>query len=475
MAWNTNLHWRLPITCLVLQAAMVVLFGVFVRYDIHADVHWWYERNRKNLSNMENEFYYRYPSFQDVHAMVFVGFGFLMTFLQRYGFGAVGFNFLLAAFGIQWALLMQGWLHHFEGKHIYLGIEGLINADFCVASSCVAFGAVLGKVSPVQLLIMTFFQVTLFSVNEYIVLNLLKAKDAGGSMTIHTFGAYFGLTVTWILYRRNLEQSKQRQSSVYHSDLFAMIGTLFLWMYWPSFNSAISNHGDSQHRAVLNTYCSLAASVLTSVAVSSAVHKRGKLDMVHIQNATLAGGVGVGTAAEMMLMPYGALIVGFFCGLFSTLGFVYLTPFLESHLRIQDTCGIHNLHGIPGIIGGIVGAVTAVYAQPNVYETGFLHPFHFESLNPDSSSTQAQGKFQVYGLLVSLAMALVGGAIVGLILRLPIWGQAADENCFDDTIYWEIHEENAVYLPEDPTLKPPTPLVPSLPLASAVPTTSLVP
>jgi ammonia channel protein AmtB len=52
----------------------------------------------------------------------------------------------------------------------------------------------------------------------------LQVKDAGGSMTIHIFGAYFGLTVTWILYRRNLEQSKQRQSSVYHSDLFAMIG-----------------------------------------------------------------------------------------------------------------------------------------------------------------------------------------------------------------------------------------------------------
>lgn len=53
---------------------------------------------------------------------------------------------------------------------------------------------------------------------------VLQAKDAGGSMTIHTFGAYFGLTVTWILYRKNLDQSKQRQSSVYHSDLFAMIG-----------------------------------------------------------------------------------------------------------------------------------------------------------------------------------------------------------------------------------------------------------
>lgn len=51
-----------------------------------------------------------------------------------------------------------------------------------------------------------------------------KVKDAGGSMTIHTFGAYFGLTVTWILYRPNLYQSKERQSAVYHSDLFAMIG-----------------------------------------------------------------------------------------------------------------------------------------------------------------------------------------------------------------------------------------------------------
>ena len=46
---------------------------------------------------------------------------------------------------------------------------------------------------------------------------------------------------------------------------------------------------------------------------------------MHIQNATLAGGVAVGTAAEMMLMPYGSLIVGFICGIISTLGFVYLT------------------------------------------------------------------------------------------------------------------------------------------------------
>uniref|UniRef100_G3TEG8 Ammonium transporter Rh type C n=1 Tax=Loxodonta africana TaxID=9785 RepID=G3TEG8_LOXAF len=439
MAWNTNLRWRLPLTCLLLEAAMVVLFGVFVRYDYEADPHWPEEKRHKNIiSDSENDFYYRYPSFQDVHVMIFVGFGFLMTFLQRYGFSALGFTFLLAAFGIQWALLMQGWFHSFKDGYIRIGVESLINADFCVGSVCVAFGALLGKVSPIQLLIMTLFQVTLFTVNEFILLNLLLVKDAGGSMTIHTFGAYFGLTVAWILYRPNLQQSKERQSSVYYSDLFAMIGTLFLWLYWPSFNSAVSNHGDAQHRAVINTYCSLAACVLTSVALSSALQKKGKLDMVHIQNATLAGGVAVGTAAEMMLMPYGSIIVGSISGIISTLGFTYLTPFLETHLKIQDTCGIHNLHGIPGLIGGIVGAVTAASATSEVYgHEGLVHAFDLEG-GKYNRTTQLQGSFQAAGIFVSLAMALVGGGIVGIILKLPCWGQPPDENCFEDEIYWEV-------------------------------------
>ncbi|KAM6202409.1 LOW QUALITY PROTEIN: ammonium transporter Rh type C [Rhynchocyon petersi] len=463
MAWNTNLRWRLPLACVLLEVAMVVLFGVFVRYDFEADAHWPEEKKHRHItSDFENDFYYRYPSFQDVHVMIFVGFGFLMTFLQRYSFSAVGFNFLLAAFGIQWALLMQGWFHHFQDGYIFLGLESLINADFCVGSVCVAFGAVLGKVSPIQVLIMTLFQVTLFTVNEFILLNVLKVKDAGGSMTIHTFGAYFGLTVTRILYRPNLRQSKEKQSSVYHSDVFAMIGTLFLWMYWPSFNSAVSNHGDAQHRAVINTYCSLAACVLTTVALSSLLNRKGKLDMVYIQNATLAGGVAVGTAAEMMLMPYGSLIIGFLSGIISTLGFVYLTPFLETHLHIQDTCGIHNLHGLPGLIGGIVGAVTAGSASSEVYgHEGLVHAFDFEG-SKSNRTTNLQGGLQAVGIFVSLAMALVGGSLVGIIMKFPCWGQPADENCFEDDIYWHIPEkqENPIYHNDDPPSSPPHPKLP---------------
>jgi ammonium transporter Rh len=46
--------------------------------------------------------------------MMFIGFGFLMTFLKRYGFSSVGLNFLIAAFVLQWATLTGGWIRYFD-------------------------------------------------------------------------------------------------------------------------------------------------------------------------------------------------------------------------------------------------------------------------------------------------------------------------------------------------------------------------
>lgn len=46
--------------------------------------------------------------------------------------------------------------------------------------------------------------------------------------------------------------------------------------------------------------------------------------MEHVQNATLAGGVAMGTAADMAVQPYGALIIGFVAGFLSTAGYQYI-------------------------------------------------------------------------------------------------------------------------------------------------------
>ncbi|XP_059836258.1 ammonium transporter Rh type B isoform X1 [Hypanus sabinus] len=437
-----NMRLRLPLLCISLQILLVILFAVFVRYDEHTDARKWFElKSRNHTPNSENEFYFRYPSFQDVHVMIFVGFGFLMTFLKKYGYSSVGFNFLLAAFSLQWATLVQGWLHGLgEDGKIHIGIESMINADFCTGSVLISFGALLGKCSPGQLLVMTVFEAAFFPINEYILLSLLQIKDAGGSMTIHTFGAYFGLTITRVLYRPQLDKSRHRETSVYHSDLFAMIGAIYLWMFWPSFNSAVTSLGSAQHRTALNTYYSLAACTLSTFAISSVVNVEGKLDMVHIQNAALAGGVAVGTAGEMMLSPYGSMIVGFLSGVISTLGFHYLTPILDSKLKIQDTCGVHNLHGMPGILGGTVGAIAASLASEEIYGEGLQDVF---PLLVNERSAKQQALFQALGLVVTLAFALIGGVIVGFVMKLPIWGAPPDTQCFTDQPYWELPEEDS--------------------------------
>jgi ammonium transporter Rh len=59
-----------------------------------------------------------------------------------------------------------------------------------------------------------------------------------------------------------------------------MIGTIFLWMFWPSFNSAAAHDGEPRHRAILNTYFSISASVMGAFAISGLGNKNRKFVMV---------------------------------------------------------------------------------------------------------------------------------------------------------------------------------------------------
>lgn len=422
---------------LILQVVFIILIGVLA--DYHSTDH---------IQTSS----YPYPNFQDVNVMIFIGFGFLMTFLKNYGFSSVGVNLLIAVVCIQWSFIVRGFIHAdvLGGDGFKLGVPEMVTSNFATATVLISFGAVLGKASPSQLIIMGIIEVILAQINEYIGVDLLHTKDVGESMFIHMFGAYFGLAVARVLYNPDVEESS-KEGSVYHSDLFAMVGTVFLWIYWPSFNGGFDPV--YKERAYLNTFLSLCACTAVTFAVSAMLDKRGRFDMVHIQNSTLAGGVAVGASANMPMKPFGSMIFGAVAGLISVLGYKFLSPKMAKSLRIHDTCGVHNLHGMPGVLAAIGAAVLAAlsdnWSKSDQYgifpetlpkrivnETGNL-----TVLGGMGRSALEQGGYQIAAAFITLAFAIVGGVITGFIMKLPIWDAPKEDSLFDDVDNWELPEE----------------------------------
>merc|ERR1712072_1113853 len=293
------LFWKL---FLAIQVVIIILYGTCVKYD------------NSILQGSPNASTYRL--FQDVHVMIFVGFGFLMTFLRKYGFSSVGLNFAVACLAIQWHILVGSFSHqwctygfHGDDWHsIRLNLQSFLLADFATATVLITFGALLGKVSPTQLLVLAMWELLVFSFNECISVTSWHVSDMGGSMVVHVFGAYFGLAASWVL-TTPAATKRSENSSDYRSDLFAMIGTLFLWVFWPSFTGSPAS-SYSQERVVVNTLLALVGSALTGFCFSAWLRGENKFDMVDIQNATLAGGVAIGTSCDMYITPAGALTVG---------------------------------------------------------------------------------------------------------------------------------------------------------------------
>ena len=86
---------------------------------------------------------------------------------------------------------------------------------------------------------MATIEIFFYALNETICVDIFKVSDIGGSMVIHTFGAYFGVSVA-LFYQPKKAIADKHGIGVgnYLSDLVSMIGTLFLFCYWQSFNGA---------------------------------------------------------------------------------------------------------------------------------------------------------------------------------------------------------------------------------------------
>ncbi|NXG65763.1 RHL protein, partial [Hemiprocne comata] len=323
-----NFRTSVPWLILFLEAVFMVLF-----YFFFSEVH-------TSSSAIQ------YPAFQDVSHMVVFGFGFFLTFLKRYGFSSTGFNLLIIVLGVQCSMLVEHllWASLFED-----GLTRITRAVVSMTAVVISTGAVLGRANPLQLILMTVVEIIFFHISRWIHRSYLKVQEYDSLMDVHLFGAYFGLAVS----SRFSEPSPraEKNSSTPKLDLFSMLGTLFLWMFWPSFNSVLTHH--FRQPAIYNTYFALAVSAVTAFVLSVLTTKDGKFRMTDIRSAVLAGGVTVGCATNSIKYPWIAMILGLLASVIAILGSYCLQRCLNPALKIHDASGVHFTFGLPAVLGGL--------------------------------------------------------------------------------------------------------------------------
>jgi len=164
-----------------------------------------------------------------------------------------------------------------------------------------------------------------------------------------------------------------------------LLGSMMLWLVWPSFTSALVSP-DRVVLTAINTVFALCGATLSIYIFSKTI--RGKIDIADMENAALAGGVAIGSICNMTNPGY-AMLIGIAAGALSTIGYTIIAPKVERLIKGTDTCGVHNLHGMPGIFGGLTGILV----------------------------TGAVG-VQLSGIVITVLIAFVAGKIAGSILIL---------------------------------------------------------
>jgi ammonium transporter Rh len=161
---------------------------------------------------------------------------------------------------------------------------------------------------------------------------------------------------------------------------------MVLWVFWPSFCAALVAP-EMLPRTIVNVVLALCGATVATY-FASIVLRKGKISIADIANASLAGGVAIGSTCDHASHP-AAFVIGLIAGVLSTFGFAVIQGKLQSKLKCIDTCGVLNLHGWPGLMGGLAAV------------------FVVEGINKSN---------QLKGIAITIIVALAAGYITGKLL-----------------------------------------------------------
>jgi len=216
------------------------IISVFILVEILSVQVWASEVETSAVEQMRSVQQYGFSI--GILAMLLLGFGFLMVFVKKYGLSATTGTYLVVSVSMPLYLFLRSTGVISSEMIAADSVKSILLAEFAAAAALIAMGAVLGRLKLYQYALLGALIIPVYMLNEWLVydggLGITKGfVDSAGSIVIHTFGAYFGLGLAFALTR-----SKDRKIEITSdatSDRFSMLGSMVLWIFWPSFCSAV--------------------------------------------------------------------------------------------------------------------------------------------------------------------------------------------------------------------------------------------
>jgi hypothetical protein len=89
-----------------------------------------------------------------------------------------------------------------DGVEFKISVTSFCDTLFIVAAIVISQGALLGKVTPSQYVVIAFVEAVLQRLNSFVGLNIVNAVDnMGAALSMHVFGVFFGLGASALLSR----------------------------------------------------------------------------------------------------------------------------------------------------------------------------------------------------------------------------------------------------------------------------------
>ena len=441
---DSILHWSFILIYIILEVILIIVIATLFDWDKRNHPNYScieYKENDTDISILnsiyketEKELSTYYGLFRDINIMAFVGFGMLHTLTQGNTWTSIAFDILSIVLSFQISLFFN---LIFENAFKESWNNGVLNFDTfikAIFNSCailVSLGAVHGKISHIQYLVLIISETILSSLNLKLCDVKLKIIDTGGGLYIHTFGALFGIAIYIVLFRSKKKRARlsaynRANITNYLSNITCFVGVLFILNYLPSFNSGLALSDDGRYRAAINTYFSIIGSIVMSFIITGFIYN-GKFIYEYILFGSFSGGIIISTCCSVCLDHWAALLIGMLCGLICIILFKYLNElFLE--LGYYDIYNIIIVHGIPGILGAFISSMFISDLDHRVDN-------YYNILLKDMERTnRAQAGIQIAAIFITCAISFVGGITVGFLIKVSRCGKIKEY--FDDNEFF---------------------------------------